>query len=279
VSQQLAIVVLVDVGAALGSGSLNGNMYLIDNMGRQGSHGEGTGELVTAVNGSHWFDGAQADEQVLNWLVYSLGSIPPTVPRGYHASRAQHSDRQAIAALGDLATRCGTPGTDVTAELAHIHRSAGTRVGVGSARHGSVHGGYPMLDVTGEIVPRDPGDTAPAHSHPHPVITDITGEAVDRSIMFPAAYGSPDVVTDGWYWSATVDTARPGTYAYTMTIKLHRLVRDGGEWVLRPVYLAYESRIRITTAPRRNGFTRAGLGMLPIPPPTRSGAAAPEVAG
>jgi hypothetical protein len=84
-TQQLAIIVLVDVGTALTSKTLDGNTYLFDNMQFHGSTGEGTGELVTAINGSYWQDGSQGTEEVLNWLPYSLGSIPPTLPRGYHA--------------------------------------------------------------------------------------------------------------------------------------------------------------------------------------------------
>ncbi|MFF4184181.1 hypothetical protein ACFYZ9_13405 [Streptomyces sp. NPDC001691] len=260
--QQLAVIVLVDVGNALESRTLDGNTYLFDNMKLQGSQNQGTGDLVTAINGSYWSDGSQASEQVLNWLPYSLGSIPPTVPRGYEAERARQTDEQALAELDDLAVKSTAGGVDAAAELVRIRQSAGRRIKTTRRTRGRLSG-QKVLDVTGKVVSN--GSTE-AHSYPAPVITDIYGQAVDEKIIYPAEYGSPDLVTDGWYWSATVDTSRPGTYAYTMRIQLHRLVEQGGESLWEPVNLTCQSRIRVTTEPKRNAFTKAGLGLLPIPP-------------
>ncbi|WP_405579622.1 hypothetical protein [Streptomyces sp. NBC_01190] len=260
--QQLAIIVLVDTGNALESRTLEGNTYLFDNMKLQGSEGEGTGDLVTAVNSSTWSDGSQASEAVLNWLPYSLGSIPPTVPRSYQADRARQSDQQALDALSTLADRPATSTAETASELSRIQRTAGTRVrSTARSRNPS---GHKLLDVTGNIV-TDQG--AGAHSYPPPVITDITGEAVDLKIIYPAEYGSPDLVTDGWYWSATVDTSRPGTYAYTMHIQLHELVHRAEDWLWEPVTLQVDSNLKITSEPKRNAFTKAGLGLLPLPLP------------
>ncbi|OON80070.1 hypothetical protein B1H18_12905 [Streptomyces tsukubensis] len=255
----MAIIVLVDVGNALDSRTLEDNTYLFDNMKLQGSEGEGTGDLVTAINGSYWSDGSQASEQVLNWLPYSLGSIPPTVPRGYEADRARQSDLEALADLSALANR-PPEGADMGSQLHEIHRSVGARVK--STGHGQGRPGGKILDVTGSVVT---SDNAAAHSYPAPVITDIYGEAVDEKIIYPAEYGSPDLVTDGWYWSATVDTSKPGTYGYTMRIQLHSLVRKGEELLWDPVNLTCQSRLRITREPKRNAFTKAGMGMLPLP--------------
>ncbi|MFG3054464.1 hypothetical protein ACGFZP_26375 [Kitasatospora sp. NPDC048239] len=256
--QQLAVIVLVDVGNALASRTLRDNTYLFDNMKLHGSEGQGTGDLVTIVNGSYWQDGSQASEQVLNWLPYSLGSIPPTVPRGYQADRARQADQQALTELAALADGSGTISA---AEVTRIRRTAGRRVGTTAGTRGLA--GQKMLDVTGRLV-ADGG--AAAHSYPAPVITDITGEAVDEKIIYPAEYGSPDLVTDGWYWSATIATARPGEYRYTMKIQLHDLVQKGGEWSWEPVNLTCESRLRIVTEPKRNAFTGSGMGYLPVPP-------------
>ncbi|MEU7584079.1 DoxX family protein, partial [Streptomyces sp. NPDC041068] len=44
-----------------------------------------------------------------------------------------------------------------------------------------------------------PQQQPPTTSAGPSVITDIYGEAVDAKIMYPAEYGSPDMVTDGWY--------------------------------------------------------------------------------
>jgi hypothetical protein len=61
-NNQLAIVVLIDVEAALKANTLHGNTYLIDNYRFRGSTGEGTEQLTTAVIGS----------QILNWLVAGI---------------------------------------------------------------------------------------------------------------------------------------------------------------------------------------------------------------
>ncbi|MCF2530227.1 hypothetical protein [Yinghuangia soli] len=264
--QQLAIIVLVDVGNAIADGTLDGNTYLFDNMKLHGSDGQGTGGLVTAINGAYWADGSQASEQVLNWLPYSLGSIPPTVPRGYQSDRARQTDREALAELDALAARPAA-GADTAGRLDKIRKSVGTRIKTTRRTSGRLSN-EKVLDVTGEVV----GDLGTgSYSYPGPIITDIYGEAVDEKIMYPAEYGSPDMVTDGWYWSATVDTSRPGSYAYTMRIQLHKLVVQDGQALWHPVNLTCTSSLRITSEPKRNAFTKAGMGYLPVPmhaPPT-----------
>ncbi|MER5862904.1 hypothetical protein [Kitasatospora sp. NPDC002040] len=262
-TQQLAIIVLVDVGNALASRTLDDNVYLFDNMKLHGSEGEGTGDLVTVLNGSYWNDGSQGTELVLNWLPYSLGSIPPTVPRGYQVQRARQSDQQALRELAELGSAPAGTGAGSAAELSRIRRNVGTPVS--STLRAGGPAGRKVLDVTGQIV-TDAG--ASVHSVPAPIITDIVGEAVDQKIMYPAEYGSPDLVTDGWYWSATVDSSRPGTYSYTMDIQIHDLVERDGAWVWQPVNLSCESRIKVTSGPKRNGFTKAGMGPLPVAPVT-----------
>jgi hypothetical protein len=260
-TQQLAIIALVDVGNALKSRTLSGNTYLFDNMKLHGSENQGTGDLVTAVNGAYWNDGSQASEQVLNWLPYSLGSIPPTVPRGYQATRGQQADQQALAELTTLANQPSADGENAEAALAQIQKTVGA--GVRTTPRTRALSGQKVLDVAGRVV----GDhSEDMHSYPTPVITDIFGEAVDEKIIYPAQYGSPDLVTDGWYWSATIDTSRPGTYTYKMSVQLHELVQSAGEWTWEPVDLTCESKLRITSAPKRNGFTKAGVGYLPVVP-------------
>jgi hypothetical protein len=261
-AQQLAIIVLVDIGNALEANTLEGNTYLFDNMKLHGSEGQGTGDLVTAIHGAYWRDGSQATEQVLNWLPYSLGSIPPTVPRGYESDRTRQSDTQAIAELDALMAKPDATGSDPTAGLTQIRKAVGTRVKTTRRTKGRLSG-QKILDLTGEVVTDTAANT---HSYPAPVITDIYGQAVDEKIMYPAEYGSPDLVTDGWYWSATVDSSRPGTYAYTMRIQLHKLVRRGSETLWEPVNMTCESKLKVTTEPKINGFTGAGLGLLPVEP-------------
>ncbi|OON71946.1 hypothetical protein [Streptomyces tsukubensis] len=259
-TQQLAIIVLVDTGNALAANTLRDNVYLFDNMKLYGSERQGTGSLVTAVHGAHWHDGSQATEQVLNWLPFSLGSVPPTVPRGYESVRARQSDRRALEEL-DVLTAKADP-LSPAADLDQIRKVVGTWVRP-TWRAGGRLADREVLDVTGEVVT---DFTSGPHSYPAPMITDIYGEAVDEHIMFPAEYGSPDLVTDGWYWSATVDSGRPGTYSYSMRIQLHRLVQRGSEVFWEPVNMTCQSAIRVTTEPKFNGFTGADVDSLPIEP-------------
>lgn len=121
-----------------------------------------------------------------------------------------------------------------------------------------------LLDVTGETT-SSPG----AYNYPAPVITDITGPAVTEKIMYPAQYGSPDMIYDGWYWAATVDTSRPGVYPYTVHVQLHELVEQNDELVWESVDLTCESSLKIINDPKRNGFTGAGVGVLPSARPGR----------
>ncbi|WP_328496490.1 hypothetical protein OHS59_30160 [Streptomyces sp. NBC_00414] len=257
-AQQLAIIVLVDIGNALEANSLRDNVYLFDNMKLHGSEGQGTGDLVTAIHGAYWRDGSQATEQVLNWLPYSLGSIPPTVPRGYESERARQSDVKALEELDAFSSK--PDASDPAADLKEIRRAVGTRVKTTRRTKGRLSG-QKVIDVTGEIIT---DASAGTYSYPAPVITDIYGQAVDEKIMYPAEYGSPDLVTDGWYWSATVDSSRPGTYSYSMRIQLHRLVQRGSEALWEPVNMTCESALKVTSEPKYNGFTGTGMGVLPI---------------
>ncbi len=258
-AQQHAIIVLVDVAAAIQSRTLDGNVYLFDNMKFLGSTGEGTGDLVTVVPGAYWSDGSQATEQVLNWLPYNLGSIPPTVPRSYVADRARATDRQALEQLSSVAEGFADPGVDTAADLNRLQRRVGAQAR--RKRGGRSVTTSKVLDVTGNVV----NDKSQAYNYPNPVITGITGQAVDEKIMYPAQYGSPDMVSDGWYWAASVDSARPGTYSYTMHVQLHELVTRNDELVWESVDLTCGSALKITTEPKRNAFTGAGLGTLPMP--------------
>lgn len=254
--QQLGIIILVDIANALADKTMKGNVYLLDNMKFLGSEGEGTQDLVTAVPGTYWSDGSQGSEAVLNWIPLSLGSIPPTVPRDYRAIRAQESDRQALLDLESLAGNAQIS----ESELAGIQRNVGKRVKGAHSRHAIGH--HKLLDVTGNVATAGAVDT---HAYPDPVITNITGTAVDEKIIYPAEYGSPDMVSDGWYWSASVDTSRPGTYAYAIHIQLHELAERNGEQVWEPVDFVIGSHLRISTEAKRNAFTQAGTGLLPIP--------------
>ena len=212
---------MIDVGTTLSVNSLDGNIYLFDNMKSLGSTGHGTGDFVTAIKGTHWFDGSQANEQVLNWMVMGLGAVQRTPPKTIREDKARaRSMRHAPAARKDADKD-------------------------------------PLLFCKSR-------DILPETSFIAPILTDISGEAVDKKIFFPAEYESPDLASDGWYWSASVNTANPGTYAYTMHFLIYRPYIVAGECVWKPLYMTHQSRINITSGPKRNGFTDQGVGFLPI---------------
>jgi hypothetical protein len=259
-AQQHGIIVLFDVENALRTRSLDGNTYWFDNMKLFGSTGVGTEQLVTIVPGTHYLDGSQATEQVLNWLPAALGSIPPTVPRNYLAEQERADDRRTLEELAALGGEDGASDTD----LKRLQRRVGKRARQSGSGRGLTEA--KLLDVTGKTT-GSPG----AYNYPSPVITDITGPAVTEKIIYPAQYGSPDMVYDGWYWAATVDTSRPGVYTYTLHVQLHELVTHNDELVWESVDLTCESSLNVITDPKRNGFTGNGLGVLPLPPVPAAG--------
>lgn len=271
-SQQLGIILMVDVNAAVQAGTLEDNVYLFDNMKLQGSEGLGTGKLISAINGSHWSDDSQANEQVLNWLPYGVGSLPPTIPKSFLVDKSKNSDFEMIEKFMGLVQDGHARFSDVTSmleEMKQISRSGGVKTKVRSKRgrgrkRNIGAAGQKIMDVTGQLVDMPDDSTIPEINSLNPIITGITGEAVDKGIIYPAAYGSPDMVTDGWYWAASVATSRPGTYAYTMHVQLYKLAVEDGEWTWAPVDMTCDAYIKISNDPKVNGFTGHGIGLLPI---------------
>ncbi len=273
-SQQLGIIVMIDVEAAIKANTLKGNTYMFDNMKLQGSEGLGTDALVSALNGTHWSDGSQANEQVLNWAPVALGSIPPTLPKTFLAEKSKNSDLKAIEDLKGLADRIETTERDrftnvasIIEELKRISTNAGVKTKIKSKRRNLKRdlgaAGQKIMDVTGELVSASEAKMPEVNQIP-PIITDITGEAVDKKVMYVAQYGSPELVTDGWYWCGSVDSSKTGTYAYTMHIQLHQLSFLDGEWTWVPVDMTIDAYIKVADNPKVNGFTGGGVGMLPI---------------
>jgi hypothetical protein len=265
---------LIDVAAAIEANTLEGNTYLFDNMKLQGSEGLGTGKLISAINGTSYCDGSQANEQVLNWLPYGVGSLPPTLPKSFLSDKSKNSDLKVLEEIQALTDRLTGANADkqnissVVQELQKISKAVGVKTQVQSKKSNVNqdigHLGQKIMDVTGNLVTEVDGKIPEINSL-NPIITNITGEAVDKNVIYPAAYGSPDMVTDGWYWAASIDTSRPGTYAYTMHIQLYKLSRENGAWAWVPVDFTHDAYIKISNDPKKNGFTNAGIGYLPIP--------------
>lgn len=233
-TQQLGIVIIIDPEQAARTRTLQGCTYLFDNAGPFGSIGQGTDHLVSAVNGTYWSDGSQASQPILNYLITGISSLPITLPRNYAQVRAL----QMVSAL-----RLGA-----VPEAAHAVSSPLAPL---------------LLDHFGEVIPQGAKIDPAAVPHPAPIITGISGEAVEEGIIFPAQYGSPDLVSGGWYWSATVATSRPRVWPYTLHIEVHRVIPDFDTgW--EPVPLTLHALLNVTSQPLRNGFTGGGTGLLPI---------------
>ncbi len=280
-SQQLAIILMIDIDAALKANSLEGNTYLFDNMRTHGSEGNGTGDLITAVNGSHWHDGGIAAEQVLNWLPYGVGTLPRTLPKGFQAAQSKMSDKKVIAELkkrtgikalseglkksakgktaGELKLSSDVGDVNEIADCLNAIIDDTSVVRKVRDSQGNVKSTeLKMVDITGQAVKKQ--DMSAIYMTP--IINDISGEAVEKGIIFPDQYGSPDLVNDGWYWAATVNTGISGVFAYTMHVTLHRYSAEDETWI--PVEMTYTSYLNVTSEPKVNGFTDADMGVLPV---------------
>lgn len=258
-AQEITIVVVIDTVGALKAGRLDGNIYLIDNLKTEGSKGCGSGDLVSAVNGTCWQDGSQANELLLNWLVTGVGSLPPSLPRTFQARQSRRHEAKRIEALTTAVERLkGTAPVDGEQSPGIHHAGHRTRI---RRADGTTHEGAHLLSLRGEVF-RAGGEAD--LSQLVPSLIDLTGEAVDQGILYPAQYGTPVPIHDGWYWSATASAHRPGIYRYTMHFRLYELCWIGGEPQWEPRDMTYEARLQIRQRPMVNGFTGAAVGLLPI---------------
>jgi hypothetical protein len=279
-SQQLGILGMIDIESAIKTCTLEGNIYLMDNGKNDGSTGQGTGNLITAINGTYWIDGTQANEQVLNWLLAGIGSLPTNLPRNFHHLRSRDSvDRlhqnvvETVSKLS-LSAKKTTKKTAFNAELTDLNKHIGIPVKIenadGSLRDTELKllnaggGLISQFDDQGNLLEKLNEDNLPAN-YLQPRITDITGEAVEKGVIFQAQYGYPDIAEEGWYWSASVSTYVPGIYTYKMHITIYDLSLENGVAIYRPIEMTYDSHIQITTSPKVNGFTKGTIGYLPIP--------------
>lgn len=285
-AQQVTIIMLVDVLAALEAGTLDGNLYMVDNLRTEGSENEGTGKLVSAVNGTHWFDGSQASEQLINWLPYGITSLSPQLPRFYTDDRLDKLKKDLLHSL-----RSGG-----NAEMAYVDRNALSQGDYAAApvipsltvvkdvNGREIIDDVPLMDLRGNfqsihtaqrmILTADMGNQDGTDSsgtsdisyisYITPQIYNITGEAVEKGVIYPAQYGSPAPVKGGWYWCAAVNTYMTGVYAYTMHITLYKPELQGDKVAWQPVNFTYDAKIKVSSGAMRNGFTGSSLGTLPV---------------
>ncbi|GGH67272.1 hypothetical protein HNQ91_001690 [Filimonas zeae] len=288
-AQEVTVIMLVDVPAALEANTLEGNLYLVDNLLTEGSENEGTGKLISAVNGTHWFDGSQASEQLINWLPYSITSLSPQLPRFYADDRLDDFKDRAINSL------LNRPGTKNFAAVADMEggvaidpfpepQDVPVLTSVADTHGRRIVDDVPLMDLRGNFISFDdavpmvkavaPGEDAQVPGGPSPdisyisyltpQITNITGEAVDKGVIYPAQYGTPAPIKGGWYWCASVNTYMTGVYSYTLHITLYQPERHGNEVIWKPVYFTQDASIKVTSGTMRNGFTNGGLGLLPV---------------
>ncbi|RXK85974.1 hypothetical protein [Filimonas effusa] len=277
-AQEITIIMLIDIPAAIQQGTLDGNIYMVDNLKTEGSENEATGKLISAVNGTYWATGAQASEQLINWLPYSVSCLSPNLPRFYAQDRLEKTNDRL---LGLLRSSSGQNQTMLLQDaVAAAPLTVPALSTVADKQGAPITNELPLMDVRGkfltvnEVEPvllkfssDENGNEAvdiSSLSYLAPQIYNITGEAVDKGVIYPAQYGSPAPIKGGWYWCASVNTYMIGTYSYTMHITLYKPEVNGTNVVWTPVNFTYDARIKVTSDVMRNGFTGAGLGMLPI---------------
>ncbi len=275
-SVQASIMLMVDVESALLANTLEGYTYLFDNLGYQGSTGQGTGQLVTGAEGEYWIDGTQADEIVLNWLTVGVASLPLTLPRDFQSVRSRDSEEKTFKQLKTLHQELTEKGAKkpkgddplktVRSRVEEIQQNKGILSVDEVPGKAGAHFGNKMLDVTGNLA-TDTETRMSGLSFPIPEIVGMRGPAVDENVIHVADMNYPanDPKSMGWYWCGTVSTGKPGVYEYTMDVNLYKPVLiEPNKVDYQPVTMEFKSAFNIANAPMVNGFTKRGIAPLPI---------------
>lgn len=260
-SQQITIILMIDTEAAIRANKLEENIYMFDSLRTEGSKGAGTGNLITSIIGNHWCDGSQASQIILNWVASGIGSFPQTLPKHYYKNRTKSLNDKLHAKLNYLKNEKNLNSLKQDENLINM------TMGMSKIKNFSGKGqDYVIRTLTSTGKPYIPGKTDESISYLNPIITDITGEAVYKGVIFPAQYGSPGVIKNGWYWSAGVDTSKVGIYSYTLRITVYKpkYVEEISAFEWEPIQMMYDSNIRIASEPKINGFTNGFMGELPI---------------
>ncbi len=273
-SQQFGIMIMIDVKAALKTKSLSDHLYLIDNMRNFGSKNEGTNALVSKVNGTYWLDGSQAGENIMNWLAIDINDLPITVQKAAHYKNksteqllknlAYSANENVFNNAKESTTKKEEVSLLVKAQVEEIeHKTKGLHVNYESYIKRKSE--RPLINTKGQLIEKLEDNIDNVVNLP-PIVTNITGEAVELGIIFPAQYGSPNFSTEGWYWCATVNTATEGQYSYTVHVTLFDLVlaEDNKSAYWEPIEMTFDSSILISREEMKNGFTGGADSYLPI---------------
>jgi hypothetical protein len=251
---QTSIYLMLAVGRALLEGRIEGNAYQLQTQLQRGAvedAAEKTAIRVSAV-GVHRPDGGIADDVTLNWIIGSVLGLalarptPIDMPSGWVVSNPE-----ALEALPADATHAQL--LDVLEDLEREYGITGD----------TPIDGFPKLFDGQAMSFRE----VVMGGHISPVLVDITGQAVDDAVIFPAQYGSPDMRTDGWYWSATVDTNKVGRHQCDLHIQLFRPRIEDSTIVWDPEVHVLTMDLVVGQITQVNGFTGAGIGYLPIAEP------------
>lgn len=261
--QQFGIMIMIDVKAALKTQCLSDHVYLIDNMRDFGSKNQGTNALISKVNGTYWSNGMQAGEGTMNWLAIDINDLPRTVQKTSH-----HKNKSTEQLLKNLVSSIGEKGFSTTIKGAkHLQEIEDKTKGlyVNLKSNVKIKSEGKLINTKGNLIEKLEDNIDDVMNLP-PIVTGITGEAVDLGIIFPAQYGSPNFSANGWYWCATVNTATAGEFNYTVHVTLFEIVLGKGDepsyW--EPVEMTFDSSILISRDAMKNGFTGGADYFLPI---------------
>lgn len=251
---QASIYLMIAVPSALTQRQLEGNAFQLEARIDEGLRAEDVdrGGLRVSAVGVHRPDGSIADDVTLNWIVGSLHGIPNARPVPITLGSVAQEEMQAL-----------LQSVNEMSSMAEIKAA----IDAYEQQHG--------------LVDQDPNDDLPegfdglpmsveeimAGGHLTPAIVDITGQAVEDAVIFPAQYGSPDPFTDGWYWSATVDTHKVGRHHFELHVMLHRPRLEGSVIMWDPEIHILGMELDVNHVVQTNGFTGAGLGYLPFVEP------------
>jgi hypothetical protein len=254
---QKSLFLMIDVSESLMERSVEGNAYemqtRLDNDPALEDH-ERAPLRVKAV-GVHHVDGSIAGDVTLNWILGCIngvaGARPTPLPLGVDV-------KTEILALStkfqDLTTMA-----EIKQAIDDYERVHGDLI---ARQHPEYPQGWNGQPLSVEAIMRG--------GHITPVIVDLTGQAVDDGVIFPARYGSPDKATDGWYWSATVDTHKVGLHHCDLHVAIFRPRIESSVVVWDPETYLLGVEIEVSQVVQTNGFTLGtAAGYLPLVDPRR----------
>jgi hypothetical protein len=235
-----SISLLVDVEAVLAQGRLADNAYLVDNTKFLAS-GKPMPD-TTYVYGALNADGSQASQEIMNWFGFGIAAPPPNLSKALFT----HAPPSSLAKPGDI-KRPAQPSHRTAFEVAgKIQFVPIVKPSLGEGR-----------DSDNEIGAADLS----------PRIVNISGPAVDQSVIYPAEYGGPDYNAQYAYWAATVDVSKTGTYDYFIHSLIFRPKQASGQKVFAGERYIYKAQVCVQSGVLVNGFTYGTPSVLPLAPP------------